>query len=100
MGPDKPTPTDGISKHERQRRQPTCSQNKEVRSVTTNVWKLRDNKDSDSEITSITENIKAQLQWIDGIRKQVDFANNPDNGVLPDFSIYFRVQLRNGSRPV
>jgi hypothetical protein len=90
------------SKHERQRQQPTCSQNKEVRSVTENKWKPGNYKDSDSvgEITPIAENVKVQLEWIKRIQDQVDFANNPDNDVLPDFWIRFKVELRKGSPPL
>jgi hypothetical protein len=62
----------------------------------TSIYKNRNFKpvdsDSDSEINSITDNIKVQLEWIDGIKKQIDFLNNPET--LPDFQIYFKVELR------
>ena len=60
------------------------------------IFRKRNYKDIDSkpseEITSITDNIKVQLEWIDGIKKQVDFINNPD--ALPDFQLFFKYELR------
>ena len=59
------------------------------------IWKKRNNKVVDSKLkhsNSQLENVQVQLDWIKRIQDQVDFANNPE--VLPDFQIYFKVELR------
>jgi hypothetical protein len=48
------------------------------------------------EITSIADNIRVQLEWIDGIKKQIDFANEE---VLSDFEVFFYYELRDRRRP-
>lgn len=50
------------------------------------------NPDSKKFTLSGNDNLKIQLDWIAGIKKQIDFLNKKE--VLPDFQIYFKVEHR------